>query len=339
MKSSSKFKVVFFGSNLLGCTALRYLLRLKNIKVLMVVGSYHDNGSVVEPRVWNASIARLSLNKMLPFIQPKSTRNLQFINDLHRLDKPDLIITIEYDKILDPQILSIPRLGAINIHYSLLPKNRGSLPVAWSMLEEQKAGISMHWINDQINGGDIIAGKSLPIRDDDTSFSLYTKLSKVGMDLFKTNFPKILKGAEARIPQNEDEATYHAAGYPEQRIIDWNQPSVSIDRFIRALTFPTFEPARTFIHEMEISILLPVEILRFTKQDNRYPPGTILDISQEVLIIQTGSGAMSVKKIQINRSMPIEAYKLGKLFNLKSGDQFRSYEKLSVESKLNLIVP
>ena len=89
------------GGNLLGCSCLRYLLRAKNIKVLMVVGCYHDNGSVIEPRVWNASLARLALNKNLPFIQPKSPRNLQFINDIQNLDRPDLIITVEYDKILD----------------------------------------------------------------------------------------------------------------------------------------------------------------------------------------------------------------------------------------------
>jgi methionyl-tRNA formyltransferase len=108
MKSNSKLKVIFMGGNLLGCTCLRYLVRAKNIKVLLVVGCYQDNGSVVEPKVWNASIARVALNKNLPFIQPKSTKNLQFINEIQKLDRPDLIITVEYDKILDPLILSIP---------------------------------------------------------------------------------------------------------------------------------------------------------------------------------------------------------------------------------------
>lgn len=339
MKSKSKFKIVFFGSNLLGCTALRYLIRAKDIKVLLVVGSYHDNGSIVEPRVWNASIARLSLKKMLPFIQPKSTRNLQFINDLQKLDRPDLIVTAEYDKILDPQILTIPRLGAINLHYSSLPKNRGSLPVVWSMLEGRRAGITMHWVNEQVNGGDIIAEKSIPIQNDDTSFTIYSKLTKMGMELFKANFPKILKGTSPRKPQNDAHATYHAAGYPEQRIINWKNTSPEIDRFIRALTFPGFESARTFIHEMEISILHPVEIISSTRFENLYQPGTILEIGQEGLLIQTGKGVLKARQIQINQSMPIEAYKLGKLFNLKTGDKFESYEKLNIDSKLNLIVP
>ncbi|MFZ5519428.1 MAG: methionyl-tRNA formyltransferase [Candidatus Zhuqueibacterota bacterium] len=339
MKRDSKFKILFFGSNLLGCTVLRNLLRSKNIKIVLVVGSYHDNGSVVEPRVWNASIARLSINKMLPFIQPKSTRNLQFINDLQRLEQPDLIITVEYDKILDPQILAIPKLGAINIHFSSLPKNRGSLPVVWSILEGDKAGVTLHWLNHEINGGDIIAEKSIPILDDDTSFSIYSKLTKFGMDLFKSTFPKILKGSAPRIPQEEALATYHPDGYPEQRIIDWTKSGFAIDRFIRAMTFPGFEPARTFINEMEISVLHPVDILQSRANDARRAPGTILEISPEGLVIQTGRGGLRINKIQINQSMPIDAYKLGKLFTLKTGDRFMSYEKIAVESKLNLIVP
>jgi len=327
------------GGNLLGCTCLRYLLRAKNIKVLMVVGNYHDNGSVIEPRVWNASLARLALNKNLPFIQPKSPRNLQFINDIQNIDRPDLIITVEYDKILDPTILAIPKIGTINIHFSPLPRHRGYFPVVWSVMEDDEAGVTMHWVNEQVNGGNIIATQKTSIGKDETSFSLYLRLSKIGMTLFKNNFPKLLKGSVPKIVQQEDWATYHPAGYPEQRIIDWNKSNDKIDRFIRSLTFPGFEPARTFYNDMEIGILYPVDFVSITEPDYHHQPGTILNIGSDGIIIKTGDAAMLIKKIRINQSMPIDAYKLGKLFNLKIGEHFRSFEKLNTESRLNLIVP
>jgi len=327
------------GGNLLGCTCLRYLLRAKNIKVLMVVGNYHDNGSVIEPRVWNASLARLALNKGLPFIQPKSTRNLQFINDIQSIDSPDLILTVEYDKILDPTILAIPQIGTINMHFSPLPRHRGYFPVIWSVMEDNEAGVTMHWVNEQVNGGDIIATQKISIGKDETSFSLYLRLSKIGMTLFKNGFPKILKGSVLNTKQCEGQATYHAAGYPEQRIIDWNKSNDKIDRFIRSLTFPSFEPARTFYDDMEISVLHPVESIPMPGKNGHPQPGTILKIDTDGIVIKTGDAALSIKRIRINQSMPIDAYKLGKLFNLKIGDNFRSFEKLNTESQLNLIVP
>jgi methionyl-tRNA formyltransferase len=339
MRGKSKLKVVFMGGNLLGCTCLRYLLRVKNVKILLAVGCYHDNGSVIEPRAWNASLARLAINKNLPFIQPKSTHNLQFINDIQSIDRPDLILTVEYDKILDPTILTIPKMGTINIHFSLLPLHRGSFPVVWSLMENDQAGVSMHWVNELVNGGDIIATKTIPIGTNDTSFSLYLKLSKIGMDLFKCSFPKIMKGSAPQTAQREEQSSYHAAGYPEQRIIDWNKPSSEIERFIRALTFPGFESARTFYNDMEISILHPVEFVLNSVTGDNHHPGTILNISPEGIVVKTGDSALLIRKIRINQSVPIDAQKLGKLFNLRIGEQFRSIEKLNIEGQLSLIVP
>ncbi len=338
MRGKSKLKIVFMGGNLLGSTCLRYLVRAKNVRILMVVGCYNDNGSVIEPRVWNASLARLALNKNLPFIQPKSTNNLQFMNDIQNIDRPDLILTIEYDKILNPAILAIPKLGTINIHFSPLPRHRGNFPVVWSLMEDDRAGVTIHWVNEQVNGGDTIATKTIPIDQEDTSFSLYLKLSKIGMDLFKTYFPKIIKGSAPQIVQQEELSSYHAAGYPEQRIIDWNKPNNEIDRFIRALTFPGFESARTFYNDMEISILHPVEFISPSEKSCNHEGGTILNINLEGITVKTGDAALLIKKIRINQSLPIDAHKLGKLFNLRIGEQFKNIDKLNVGSQLNLIV-
>lgn len=339
MRGKSKLKVVFMGGNLLGCTCLRYLLRAKNVKILLAVGCYHDNGSVIEPRVWNASLARLAIHKNLPFIQPKSTHNLQFINDIQSIDRPDLILTVEYDKILDPTILAVPKMGAINIHFSPLPLHRGSFPVVWSLMENEQAGVTMHWVNEQVNGGDIIATKTIPIETNDTSFSLYLKLSKIGMDLFKICFPKIMKGSAPKISQQGKQSSYHAAGYPEQRIIDWNKSSDEIERFIRALTFPGFESARTFYNDMEISILHPVEFVSNAAATCNHQPGMILNINPEGIAVKTGDSALLIRKIRINQSVPIDAQKLGKLFDLRIGEQFRSIEKLNAQGSLSLIVP
>lgn len=339
MESNTKTKIVFMGGNLIGCSCLKYLYRLKNTKILLVVGRYFDNGSVIEPKVWNASLTRLALKKSLPFVQPKYPRNKQFINDIQRLERPDFIFTAGYDKILDPELLNIPKIGTINIHFSPLPKHRGFFPEVWSILEDEKGGVTLHWVNNEINGGDIIDRETVSISTCDTSFDLYLKLSKVGLKILKKNFPQILKGGAPRIHQNETAASYHAAGYPFQRIINWNRNSQNIDRFIRALTFPGFESARTFYNNMEINVLQPVEVHFDSNGDSRVEPGTLLDIRPDGIFVKTADGKLLIKKIQINKSMPIDAYKLSKLFTLKTGDKFKSFETLSSDGKLNLIVP
>jgi methionyl-tRNA formyltransferase len=230
-------------------------------------------------------------------------------------------------------------MGTINMHFSPLPRHRGYFPVIWSLIEDDEAGVTLHWVNEQVNGGNIVAKRTISIGKDDTSFSLYLKLSKIGMELFKTFLPKIMKGTAPKLVQDKEAGSYHAAGYPEQRIIDWNLTSEKIDRFIRALAFPGFESARTFYNDMEISILHPVEFVPNSNVDNCLQPGTIMAINSDGIIVKTGDTALLIKRIRINQSMPIDAHKLARLFNLKAGEHFRSFEKLTTESQLNLIVP
>ena len=337
MKIREKIKIVFMGGDLIGCSVLRHILRQRNTKVVLTVGCYHDNGAVIEPKEWNASLTRVALNKSLNYLQPKSPRNQQFIDDLMRLDRPDLIITAGYDQILDSEILKIPRIGTINIHFSPLPKNRGYIPFVWSILSDQVAGVTLHWVNEHINGGDIIAQQSIPIGNSDTSYSIYMKLSKLGINLFKKFFPKILEGKAPRRQQNESAATYHAAGYPYQRYINWNESSEQIDRVIRALTFPGFDGARTF-QQVDICILHPVEIVAPLDCDG-YPAGTIVSFDDAGIVVKTGDGGLLIKKIKFpSTELAYSANKLRSLFGLDVGDNFQSFENLSKEGKLSLII-
>ena len=209
----------------------------------------------------------------------------------------------------------------------------------WSLLEDQKAGLTLHWVNNKLNGGDIIDRETIQITANDTAYDLYLDLSKAGLKLFKKNFPQILQGNTSRFSQDEAKASYHAAGYPFQRIIDWNKNSENIHRFIRALTFPGFESARTFYNDLEIDILQPIEVQFNTNGDSRFEPGTLLDILPKGIFVKTADGKLLIKKLRINKSVVIDAYKLCKLFTLEPSAKFKSFSNLSTDGKLNLIVP
>ncbi len=339
MSTSNKTKIIFMGGDLIGCRCLRYLHRLKNTKIQVVVGCYLDNGSVIDPQVWNASIARVALGKGIPFIQPKTPSNLQFINDIQKIDQPDIIVTAGYDKNLDPALLSIPKLGTVNLHFSLLPKHRGYFPVTWSILEDDYAGVTLHWVNEKINAGDIIGHYKFNIEKTDTAFTLYHKLTKSGIKLLKKYFPQILKGTTPGTPQIEANSSYHPSGYPYQRIINWYDPNHKIERFVRSLTFPGFELPRTFLNKLELSILPPVTCINNIDLKQEYPPGTIVDVMLNGVVIKTGNGGLLVKKVRIGDSMPIDALKMCRLLSINIGDSFMSFDNLYSEGKLNLVVP
>ena len=122
---------------------------------------------------------------------------------------PDMIITCAYGQIIPKTLLDCPKYGAINIHASLLPKLRGGAPIHHAIIDGyDKTGITIMYMNDKMDEGDIILQKETQITDEDTTNSLHDRLSLIGRDLILEAIPKIVKGEIKRIKQNEEEATY-----------------------------------------------------------------------------------------------------------------------------------
>lgn len=121
---------------------------------------------------------------------------------------PDLIISSQ-GHYINKKILKIPKYGVINKHAGLLPEYRGAYPVFWAMLnDEKKIGVSIHFMNDKIDGGDIIIQKEILISESDTFETLYSKVIKVTPDLFVKAI-KLIKNNEMTIIKNEEEhSTY-----------------------------------------------------------------------------------------------------------------------------------
>ncbi len=341
MGSKNKFKVILMGGNLIGCKILRHLFRMKNVSIPLVVSNWQDNGSVIEPNEWNSSLTRVALAKGIRVIQPLSIHSPEFLRDIYNLERPDLVITADYDHYLDPVLLALPRLGVVNIHFSKLPRHRGDMPYIWSVFEDDETGVTIHWVNEQVNAGDIIAQETIKIDYDDTSFTVYNRLTQIGIKLFAKIFPKIIDGTADRIPQNEDDASYHASGYPNQCIIDWTEPAEKIRRLIYSLDFPTATPATTFFDKVPVSIFPPVTVL--DKNSNKFPdPGTISGGSEKEhnhFVVQTGDGQLVVEKFSLGtgRKSIFSGNVLFKMFGIYHGARFTIFDQLKIDKKLNLI--
>ncbi len=150
--------------------------------------------------------------------------------------KPDIIITCAYGQIIPKAILDYPRLGCINVHASLLPKYRGGAPIHWSIINgEEKSGITIMYMDEKMDTGDIIKEAECPISRDDTMGTLQTKLSKLGSRLLMEVLPSIIAGTNDRIKQNEEDATYAYNIKREDEIIDFTRNGTAIINQIRGL--------------------------------------------------------------------------------------------------------
>lgn len=164
--------------------------------------------------------------------------------------EPELIISGGFRHIVPADILTIPSIGAVNLHHSFLPYNRGGNPEIWSILEEPPAGVSVHWMTEDVDAGNIIARQQVATSPADTGRNLYDRLIDRLVSLFKETWPQIRDGKVDAAPQDTNQATFHR----RKEFVDiWeidNNDTVRagdlIDR-LRALTFPPYWNAYTSI--------------------------------------------------------------------------------------------
>ncbi len=174
----------------------------------------------------------------------------------------DLIITYSYPMILSKDLIEIASMGGINIHNGLLPEYRGCNVLNWVIINgEKRTGVTIHWLDEGIDTGDIIGRREVEIDFEDTALTLRNKLISIGLDLFNKLMPQILNGTAPRTHQDSDYASYYRKRKPDGGRIDWNKMTDrEIYDLIRALVPPW--PC-AFYHDgsgKKVSFAKPIDI-------------------------------------------------------------------------------
>lgn len=214
-------------------------------------------------------------------------------NDYERIleVKPDIIITCAYGQIIPKVLLDLPRLGCINVHASLLPKLRGGAPLHHAIIDGlDKTGVTIMYMDEAMDTGDIISTISYDIKSSDTTEDIHDTLRELGAKLLIDTLPSIVTGTNRRIKQNETEATYGYNITREEEHIDFNKRGVEIDRLVRGLY--SWPLANTIIGDTEYKIVAGYFI------KGKGNPGMISDISKKVLGIGCLDGTYYVTKIK-----------------------------------------
>ena len=214
-------------------------------------------------------------------------------NDYERIleVKPDIIITCAYGQIIPKVLLDLPRLGCINVHASLLPKLRGGAPLHHAIIDGlDKTGVTIMYMDEAMDTGDIISTISYDIKSSDTTEDIHDTLRELGAKLLIDTLPSIVLGTNRRIKQNETEATYGYNITREEEHIDFNKSGILIDRLVRGLY--SWPLANTIIGDTEYKIVAGYFI------KGKGNPGMISDISKKVLGIGCLDGTYYVTKIK-----------------------------------------
>jgi methionyl-tRNA formyltransferase len=179
----------------------------------------------------------LAMEHRLPVFQPLNFKNQADVDQLAAL-APDLLLVAAYGLILPQSVLDIPRMGAINVHASLLPEYRGAAPIHRAIIDGRHVtGITIMRMEAGLDTGDILLQRSLAIGIDDTAQSLHDELADMGGRLLVEALEKLGTGRLVRIPQDHAKATYASKLSKEEGRIDWNQPALTVHNRIRGL-FP-----------------------------------------------------------------------------------------------------
>ncbi len=285
-------KVVFMGSDILACPALKRLIDHSEYEVAAVI-SQPDRPKGRNPKPSPCPAKAAAEQAGLPVLTPEKISSRDSVNRISRLD-PDIIVVAAYGQYISSEILEIPVNGAINIHPSLLPKYRGAAPIQWAVAQgETETGVTILYVSSEMDAGDIIRQEKLAIEDDDTAETLAGRLAGLGADLLMDVLEDIRFNRVSRTPQNHEQATMTRKLKKEDGRIDWNLPAEILRNRIRG-----FAPWPGCFCKMPDDSILKIWKAGVEKYEGDALPGTVLSSRGKGPLIATSVDALRLLEVQ-----------------------------------------
>jgi methionyl-tRNA formyltransferase len=284
-------RIVFWGTPEFARTVLEGLLEAGREVVGVVTQPDKPAGRGRKPQA--PPVKAVAEEAGLPVLQPERPRGAEFMRELERL-APDVSVVAAYGRILRPEVLELPPLGAYNVHASLLPKLRGAAPVNWAIIRgDRETGVTIMKMVAALDAGPIVLQVPCEIPADATAGSLAERLAELGARAMVEALALIEAGRAEERPQAEAEATYAPKLSPEDARIEWARPAEEIERWIRG-TDPT--PGMwTLLGDLRVRVFRP----RVLEGEAGAEPGTVVRADpREGLEVATGSGRLAIGEVQ-----------------------------------------
>ncbi len=285
-------KTVVFAYHNIGMVGLEVLRKEKfDIRAIFShLDDPHEN-------IWFGSVIEWAKKNEIPVFCPKNVNTPEWIERI-RTFSPEVIFSFYYRNLLSRNILRIPSAGSFNLHGSMLPAYRGRAPVNWVLVNgERRTGITLHYMVEAPDAGDIVGQKEVLVDFEDTARTLYQKLCVTGKELLEEVLPLIQKGTAPRLAQDLRQGSYFGGRRPEDGKIDWNWPVMQIYNLIRAVTEP-YPGAFTLLPEGE-KLLIWWAVPEKGNGSER-PPGA-LEFEQGNVYVRASDGRLKLLDIEAGK--------------------------------------
>ena len=304
--------MIFMGTPDFSVGTLEALIEAGHEVVLAVTQPDKPKGRGKEMQYTPVKECALKYN--IPVYQPVRVREAECIEELRKYPA-DIMVVVAFGQILPKEILEMCKYGCVNVHASLLPKYRGAAPIQWSIIDgEDVTGVTTMQMNEGLDTGDMLLKIEIPIEDKETGGSLHDKLAEAGAKLCVETLVGLEEGNITPVPQGDMPTSYAKMLDKQLGNINWEKDAQSIERLIRGLS--PWPSAYTNWNDKVMKIW-DASCVDVQSDD---VPGTIIEVNKESFLVQTGTGGLEIRELQIPGKKRMDAGAFLRGYQIKEGE-------------------
>ncbi|MCE0496936.1 MAG: methionyl-tRNA formyltransferase [Methylacidiphilales bacterium] len=308
-------RIIFIGTGEIGLPALYALTKSPDLHVLAVV-TQPDRPVGRQLKLSASPIKEAAFKLHLKIFQPEKVGAAASIAQLKYL-KPDLIVVAAYGQLLPREVLTLPPLGCLNVHASLLPKYRGASPIHAAIAAgEKQSGVTIMWMDEGLDTGDILLQEAITLGRRETTETLHDRLAELGAGVLIKAIKLIQADKAPRLKQDIAQVTLTKKLCKEDGHIQWDRPQREIDAHIRAMT--PWPSAYAWIpQEKDQKMLKIFTTIRSNRAKGQ--PGEILRVDKHGILVAAGVGGLLLREVQLEGKKRMHAAEFARGFNLPVG--------------------
>jgi methionyl-tRNA formyltransferase len=285
--------------------ALPALAALRSHHEIVGVLTQPDRPSGRGRRMSASPVKQAAATAGLPLAQPPTLKDETARRSLESWH-PDVLVVVAYGLIVPPEVLSLPPLGCLNIHASLLPRWRGAAPIERAILAGDRwTGVTLMQMDTGLDTGPILLQRRLEILRTHTGGSLRVELAALGADALLEALAGVARGTIAAQAQPQEGATYAPRIEKGEARIDWTQEAMQIERQVRAFNPAPIAETRLDGEQLRIFSATALEANQHENASIGFDPGMIVEVPGESMVVQCGRGRLAVNKVQRPGRRPV----------------------------------
>lgn len=309
----SKVRVCFLGTPDFAVTCLRRLVEDSHFEIVGVV-TQPDRPAGRKMQLTPSAVKSYALSQGLQVISPESINQEIILQEVQKWSA-EVAVVVAFGQIVSTKFLNLFRYGAVNVHASVLPRWRGAAPIQRAVeAGDLETGVTLQKMVKQLDAGDIIGIRKIPLDDRITALKLHDELAVLGADLLHVELMDYVRGNLAPTPQDPAEVTYAKKIDKAESVIDWGMPAQAIHNKIRGLTmgpgtYTTLQGKKLKLHKTYFDLKASGV------------PGAILNLDDQKIVVGTAQGSLEIFEVQPESRNRMSVAEFLKGHSLKSGDR------------------